>query len=264
MAAFIVEPVQGKTCEVVADGYLVEAQRLCRKFGTLLVVDEVQCGLGRTGKWFCFQHWPDVEPDMVCCAKALSGGLVPVGAIITRPKVMDTVFSSMERCVVHSNTFGQNDLAMAAAIASLRVIDEENLVENAAVLGDYAMTRLREIGKSCPFVSEVRGRGLMFGIDFARPASGLKLKAAWDVLHKLNYGVFGQMIIIPLLQKHRILTQIAGYHTEVIKFLPPINVTKADIDWFLVAMQDVLDDTQRVPGAAWNTVMGLAKRAALA
>ena len=260
VAAFIVEPVQGKSCEVVADGYLAEAQRLCRKFGTLLVCDEVQCGLGRTGKWFAFQHWPDVEPDVVCCAKALSGGYVPVGAIITRPRVMDAVFSSLERCVVHSNTFGQNDMAMTAAIASLRVIDEENLVENAAVLGDYAMTRLREIGKSCPFVSAVRGKGLMFGIDFARPESGLKLKLAWDALHKLNFGVFGQMVIIPLLQKHRILTQVAGYHTEVIKFLPPINVTKSDIDWFLAAMQDVLDDTQRVPGAAWDTVFGLAKR----
>jgi ornithine--oxo-acid transaminase len=113
-AAFVVEPVQGKTCEVVAEGYLAEVQRLCRRYGTLLLLDEVQCGLGRTGKWFAFQHWPDVEPDIVLTAKALSGGYVPVGAIITRPRIMDCVFSGMERCVVHSNTFGQNDLAMAA------------------------------------------------------------------------------------------------------------------------------------------------------
>jgi ornithine--oxo-acid transaminase len=109
IAAFVIEPVQGKTCEVVADGYLAEAQRLCRKYGTLLVVDEVQCGLGRTGKWFAFQHWDGVEPDIICTAKALSGGYVPVGAVITRPRIMDRVFDSMERCVVHSNTFGQND-----------------------------------------------------------------------------------------------------------------------------------------------------------
>ncbi len=260
-AAFIVEPVQGKSCEVVADGYLAEAQRLCRKFGTLLILDEVQSGLGRTGKWFCYQHWPEVEPDIVCCAKALSGGLVPVGAIITRPKVMDGVFSSMERCVVHSNTFGQNDLAMAAALASLRVIEEEKLVENAAALGEYAMARLREIGKDCPFVSAVRGKGLMFGIDFSRPERSLKLKMAWDALHKLNFGVFGQMIIIPLLQKHHILTQVAWYHTEVIKFLPAMVVTKEDMDWFLDAMRDVLAETLKVPGAAWSTVAGLAKRA---
>jgi ornithine--oxo-acid transaminase len=259
-AAFIVEPVQGKSCEVVADGYLAEAQRLCNKHGTLLIVDEVQSGLGRTGKWFCFQHWPQVEPDIVCCAKALSGGYVPVGAVITRPQIMDCVFNSMERCVVHSNTFGQNDLAMAAALASLYVIEEDRLCENAAKMGEYVISRLREVSKSCPFVSDVRGRGLMFAIDFERPKSSFKLKMAWDMLHKLNFGVFGQMIVIPLLRKHRILTQVAGYHTEVIKFLPPITITKEDLDWFLGAMADVLADTQRFPGAAWDTVAGLAKR----
>jgi acetylornithine/succinyldiaminopimelate/putrescine aminotransferase len=259
-AAFVLEPVQGKSCEVVADGYLAEAQRLCRKYGSLLVIDEVQTGLGRTGKWFCYQHWPEVEPDIVCTAKSLSGGYVPVGAVITRPKIMDCVFNSMERCVVHSNTFGQNDLAMAAALASLHVIEEDKLVENAAAMGEYAMTRLREIGKTCPFVSAVRGKGLMFGIDFARPAESFKLKMAWDMLHKLNFGVFGQMLVIPLLQKHRILTQVAGFHIEVIKFLPPMTVSQEDMDWFLGAMEEVLADTQRFPGAAWETVTGLAKR----
>ncbi len=256
-AAFIIEPVQGKSCEVVADGYLAEAQRLCRKFGTLLVIDEVQTGLGRTGKWFCYQHW-DVEPDIVCVSKALSGGYVPVGAIVTRPKIMDAVFSSMERCVVHSNTFGQNDMAMAAALATLHVIKEEHLVENAAIMGEYMTEGLKRLAPDCPFVSAVRGKGLMFGIDFARPADSFKLKMAWDMLHKLNFGVFGQMIVIPLMQKHRILTQVAGYHTEVIKFLPPMTIGKEDADWFLAAMKDVLADTLRVPGAAWDTVMNLA------
>ena len=258
-AAFILEPVQGKSCEVVKDGYLDEAQRLCRKFGTLLVLDEVQTGLGRTGRWFCYQHWPNVEPDIVCVSKALSGGFVPVGAVVTRPKIMDAVFNSMERCVVHSNTFGQNDMAMGAALATLEVIEEDHLVENAAIMGEYLMEGLKKVSATCPFVSEVRGKGLMIGIDFARPKDSLKLKTAWDMLHGLNFGVFGQMIVIPLMQKHRILTQVAGYHTEVIKFLPPMTINEADCDWFLDAMQDVLDDTQRVPGAAWETVMGLAR-----
>jgi ornithine--oxo-acid transaminase len=263
-AAFIIEPMQGKTCEVVHDGYLVEAQRLCRKFGTMLVLDEVQTGLGRTGKWFCYQHWPDVEPDMLCVSKALSGGFVPVGALVTRPRIMDNVFNSLERCVVHSNTFGQNDLAMAAALATLHVIEEDKLVENAAELGNYVMEHLRPIGEKCAFVSDVRGRGLMFAMDFARPKKSLKLKMAWDMLHKLNFGVFGQMVIIPLLQKHHILTQVAGYHTEVIKFLPPLTITKDDLDWFVGGMEDVLADTQRIPGAAWDTVTGLAKRTIMA
>jgi ornithine--oxo-acid transaminase len=261
VAAFVVEPVQGKNCRVVADGYLADAQKLCRKAGALLVVDEVQTGLGRTGKWFAYQHWPEVEPDIVCVAKALSGGYVPVGAVITTPRIMDEVFDSMERCVVHSNTFGQNDLAMAAALATLQVMEEDCLVENAATLGRYAMESLAEMGRNCPFVDEVRGQGLMFGIDFKRPEHSLKLKAAWDTLHTLNFGVFSQMITVPLLQEHRILTQVAGYHTEVIKFLPPLNIAKSDIDYFLTAMGKVLEDIQQVPGAAWTTMAAMAKGA---
>lgn len=259
VAAFVIEPVQGKSCRVVSDGYLEAAQRLCRKAGALLVIDEVQSGLGRTGKWFAYQHWPGVEPDIVCVAKALSGGYVPVGAVITTPRIMDSVFDSMERCVVHSSTFGQNDLAMAAGLATLRVMEEERMVENAARLGQYAIDSLAELGRGCPFVDEVRGKGLMFGIDFRRPEHSLKLKAAWDALHRLNFGVFSQMITVPLLQDHHILTQVAGYHTEVIKFLPPLNISKEDIDWFLSAMACVLRDIQQVPGAAWNTVTEMAR-----
>ncbi len=150
VAAFVVEPVQGKTCEVAAEGYLAEAQRLCRRAGALLVADEVQCGLGRTGKWFAYQHWPGVEPDIVCAAKALSGGYVPVGAVITKPRIMDSVFDTMERCVVHSNTFGQNDLAMAAALGTLHVMEEQGVVENAAELGAYAIEQLANLGRDCP------------------------------------------------------------------------------------------------------------------
>ncbi len=261
VAAFFIEPVQGKSCDAVCEGYLENAQRLCRQAGALLVADEVQCGIGRTGKWFAYQHSPGVEPDIVCVAKALSGGYVPVGAVITTPKIMDSVFNTMERCVIHSNTFGQNDLAMAAALATLTVMEEDGLVENAATLGAYAIQQLKNIGRDCPFVADVRGKGLMFGIDFKRPDSSPKLKMAWDALHALNFGVFGQMVIVPLMQEHRILTQVAGYHTEVIKFLPPLIVTKEDLDWFLSAIQQVLQNTQRVPGAAWDTVMTLAKGA---
>ena len=257
VAGFIVEPVQGKSCEVVADGYLLEAQRLCKKYGTALILDEVQCGLGRTGKWFCYQHWQGVEPDILLTAKALSGGYVPVGAIVTRPEIMQCVFNSMEHCVVHSNTFGQNDMAMAAALASLHVIEDEKLVENAATLGAYVRQRMEPWKQSCPFVSDVRGQGLMFAIDFARPKSGFVLQQKWDALHAMNFGVFGQTVIIPLLQEHRILTQVAGYHTEVIKFLPPLVSTKEDMDWFLNAMDKVLADTSKT-GSTLKTMFKLA------
>lgn len=259
-AAFVIEPVQGKTCRVVQDGYLAEASRLCRKYGTLLVADEVQCGLGRTGRWFCYQHWAGVEPDMVCISKALSGGFMPVGAVIARPHILESVFDSMERCVVHSNTFGENDLAMAAALATLQTIEAEGLVENAARVGAYAVEALRPIAASCPFVSDVRGKGLMFGVAFRRPEASLKLRLAWDALHRMNSNLFGQLIVLPLMQKHRILSQAAGHNTPVVKFLPPLIATAQDMDWLLAALRDVLDDTQRVPGAAWETVAGLTRR----
>ena len=225
-------------------------------------MDEVQCGLGRTGKWFAYQHWPDVQPDIVCVAKALSGGYVPVGAVITRPNIIDAVFDSMERCVVHSNTFGQNDLAMAAALATLLVMEEEKVADHAAELGAKTIARLTEIGKNCPFVFEVRGKGLMFGIDFRRPEGPVKLKAAWDALHLLNEGVFGQTVILPLLHEHGILAQVAGYHTELIKFLPPINIAEEDMNYFLSAIQKVLEGLQNVRTSAWGTVRALAKGAA--
>jgi ornithine--oxo-acid transaminase len=261
-AAFIVEPVQGKTCAVVADGYLAEAGRLCHKAGALLVADEVQCGLGRTGKWFAHQHWPDAEPDIVCVAEALSGGYVPVGAVIATPRVMDSVFDSMEHCVIHSNTFGQNDLAMAAALATLQVMEEDRLVENAARLGTKVIARLKEIGSTCPFFCQVRGKGLMFGVDFRRPDGSVRLRAAWDALHLLNEGVFSQTVIMPLLHEHRILCQVAGYHTELIKFLPPLNIEEEDLDYFLRAMRKVLDGLQNVSDNAWSTLRTLAKSAA--
>ncbi|HEX3742790.1 MAG TPA: aspartate aminotransferase family protein [Bryobacteraceae bacterium] len=262
VAAFIVEPVQGKTCEVVGDGYLAEAARLCHKAGALLVADEVQSGLGRTGKWFAYQHWPEVEPDIVCVSKALSGGYVPVGAVIAQARIMDAVFDSMEHCVIHSNTFGQNDLAMAAALATLMAMEEDNVAANAARLGAKAIARLAEMGKTCPFFAEVRGKGLMFGIDFRRPEGPVKLKAAWDALHLLNEGVFSQTVIMPLMHEHRILAQVAGYHTELIKFLPPLNIAEEDLDVFLNAMESVLAGLGNIRGSAWKTVRKLTRGAA--
>src|SRR5579862_913969 len=114
---------------------------------------------------------------------------------------MKCVFDSMERCVVHSNTYGQNDMAMAAALASLHVIEDEKLVENAAAMGRYVMERFKPLAEACPFVSDVRGKGLMFAIDFARPKSGFVLQQKWDALHAMNFAVFGQTVIVPLLQE---------------------------------------------------------------
>ena len=142
VAAFVIETVQGKGCQTPKTDFFVRAQELCRKYGTLLISDEVQTGLGRTGKMFGFQHW-NLEPDIITIAKTLSGGYVPCGAIITRRDIYQKTFSRMDRCVVHSTTFGRNNLAMACGLAALEIIDQENLVENAAKMGALLMEQDR-------------------------------------------------------------------------------------------------------------------------
>jgi ornithine--oxo-acid transaminase len=180
IAAFIVEPIQGKGVNVPADDYLKNAADLCRRYGTLFVADEVQTGLGRTGRFLAIEHW-NVEPDMVLLAKTLSGGHVPVGAVLARKRIFDKVFDRMERAVAHGSTFGNNDLAMAAGIATLNVLKSEGLIENAARTGKHLLSVLGAMIPHYEFLREVRGRGLMIGIEFGPPRS-LKLNASWHAL----------------------------------------------------------------------------------
>jgi ornithine--oxo-acid transaminase len=262
IAAFIVEPIQGKGVNMPADNYLAEAAKLCRKYGTLLVADEVQTGMGRTGRFLAVEHW-NVEPDMILLAKALSGGLVPVGAVLTRKKIFGKVFSRMDRAVVHGSTFGNNDLAMAAGIATLDVLESERLIENAAQTGAYLSRAFAEKIPNHEFLHEVRGKGLMVGIEFGAPTS-LKLKASWHALETSRKGLFCQLITIPLFKDHKILSQVAGHASHTIKLLPAFVITEADCEWILNAFASVLADSERVPGAIWSlgkTLVGHAMRA---
>lgn len=259
VAAFVVEPIQGKGVYVPRDDFWPNAQELCRKYGTLFVCDEVQTGLGRTGKWFAFQHW-NLEPDIVTIAKSLSGGLVPCGAILTRRSVYDKTFSRMDRCVVHSTTFGRNNMAMAAGLASLQVLEEEKLVENSARMGELLMRRLRALREKHELIKEVRGKGLLIAIEFGAPSS-LKLKMAWNMIHAVNKGLFAQMIIMPLLSKHRVLSQVAGHNMDVIKILPPLTIGEAEVNWFVNALDDVITDCYKLPGPMWELGQNLLQAA---
>ena len=147
VAAFVVEPIQGKGVFVAPDDYLRDAAELCHRHGALLAIDEVQTGLGRTGTFFAFEQW-NVEPDLVTVAKALSGGYVPVGAVIAKSAVVEKVFDTMDRAVVHSSTFGQNVLAMTAGLATLHAIDAESIVEHAATTGGALIDGLRGARRS--------------------------------------------------------------------------------------------------------------------
>src|SRR5207237_861494 len=193
VAAFVIEPVQGKGCKSPETDFFQKAQQLCRKHGTLLLCDEIQTGLGRTGKMFGFEHW-NLEPDIITIAKSLSGGYVPCGAIVSRREIYQKTFSRMDRCVVHSTTFGRNNLAMACGLASLEVIDRENLVERSAKMGALLMEGIEGLKIGRASCREVRGKGLMIGIEFHEPQE-LKLTMAWKLLHKIDKVLFAHMVV---------------------------------------------------------------------
>src|SRR5262245_8034486 len=250
IAAFIVEPIQGKGVNMPANGYLRDAADLCRRYGTLLIADEIQTGLGRTGHFLAVEHW-GVEPDMVLLAKSLSGGHVPVGALLTRKAIYDKVFNRMDRAVVHGSTFGENDLAMAAGIATLNVLTEERVIENAAQKGERLIRALAALVSRYELLRGVRGKGLMIGVEFGAPRS-LKLKASWSLLETASEGLFCQLITIPLFKEHRILTQVAGHRSHTVKLLPPLTISDDDCDWIEGAFDTVIADSHRVPGAVWS------------
>jgi ornithine--oxo-acid transaminase len=258
-AAFFVEPIQGKGVNIPGDDYLRHAAALCGKYGTLLVADEIQTGLGRTGRFLAVEHW-GVEPDMVLLAKALSGGHVPVGAVLTRKWIFDTVFDRMDRAVIHGSTFAKNDLAMAAGLATLDVIEAEDLIGRAARLGARLVAAFEAMAARYELVHSVRGKGLMIGIELGPPRS-LALKASWNLLESVTPGLFCQLVTIPLFKDHKILIQVAGHANHTLKLLPALVITDADCDRIEKCFDAVIAESHKVPGAVWSLGKTLADQA---
>ena len=250
IAALLIEPVQGKGVNFPADDFYVQAQRLCRAHGTLLICDEVQTGLGRTGRWWGFEHW-GLEPDIITVAKSLSGGYVPCAAIVARRDIYQKTFSRLDRCVVHSSTFGRNNLAMASGLATLQVLEDEQLVERARDGGAQLLARLNALKERHSLIKEVRGLGLMIAIEFHEP-SEMAARLGWKLLHRVERELFAQMLVTSLFGKHRILTQIAGHAMDVIKILPPLIIGEREIDRFVTALDAVLSDCRKFPGPIWD------------
>jgi ornithine--oxo-acid transaminase len=238
VAAFIVEPVQGKGVYPAPDGYLAGAQRACREAGTLLICDEVQTGLGRTGRFLALEHW-GVEPDLVPLSKSLSGGYVPLGALLCSRAVFDATFDSMERSVVHGSTFGNGEFAAAAGLATLDVLEREQLVERAARMGELLMELTLSLVERFEIVRDVRGLGMIWAIELG-PPSGRAARRLWDAIERRQPGLFAQTVTVPLFRDHRILTQVAGHHMNVVKALPPLVISEAELRWFASALEHVL------------------------
>jgi acetylornithine/succinyldiaminopimelate/putrescine aminotransferase len=242
VALFIVEPVQGKGVNLPPAGYLEGAQALCRRYGTLFCVDEVQTGFGRTGRMFAYEHW-GLEPDLVPVAKSLSGGYVPVGALLMARGVHEAVFDSMSNAMSHGSTFAPNELAMAAGLATLRELDEQGLVERAVRLGDRLLEQTRPLVDELDVVRDVRGLGLMWAIEFEGDGR------MYRMLERAQRGLFAQLVVVPLFSEHRILTQVAGHDMAVVKILPPLMVDEADLDEFVDALRATVKRARRMPSS---------------
>jgi ornithine--oxo-acid transaminase len=243
VALFLVEPVQGKGANLPPAGYLEGAQALCRRYGTLFCVDEVQTGFGRTGKMFAFEHW-GLEPDLVPVAKSLSGGYVPVGALLMSTAVHEAVFDSMQHAVSHGSTYAPNDLAMAAGLATLHELDDRRLVDASARLGELLLELTRPLVERYEVVREVRGLGLMWAIEFGEPSRRAR---SYRLVERMQPGLFAQLVVGPLFSEHHVLSQVAGHHMAVVKGLPPLTVTEQDLADFVEALDTTIRKAQRLP-----------------
>jgi ornithine--oxo-acid transaminase len=257
-AAFIVEPVQAEGGIRVPDAsYLPAAQELCRRHGTLFVLDEVQTGMYRTGPFLAAHHFR-VEPDMVILAKALSGGLMPVGAVLMSEPINHSVFSSLKRAIVHASTFGENGLSMRAGLATLDVLQEEGLGERGSRMGARLRQQLARALAPYEMVEAVRGLGMLSGIAFTAPRS-LRLRAAFESFRLIHPALFGQILVMRLFRDKGILTQICGNNFMVLKVAPPLVVTEAQLDEFVEAVRDVVD-LMHNSSTFWSEALGLARR----
>jgi ornithine--oxo-acid transaminase len=258
-AAFIVEPVQSEAgIKIPPTGYLQAAETLCRRTGTLFVLDEVQTGMFRTGPFLAGHHYK-VKPDMVVLANALSGGFVPVGATLMTDAVYEGVYSSLRRAIVHTSTFSENSLSMRAGLATLDVLEIQSLGQRATELGDELRHRLQEELSPFEMVKQVRGFSMLLGIEFLSP-SQLTLKVAFEVCKKFHPAMFGQILVTRMFRDKGMLTQICGNNFMVLKVAPPLVVSRAELNEFILAIRDVVE-LMHSSTSFWTEAVVLARRA---
>jgi putrescine aminotransferase len=240
-AAFLVEPIQAEGGIVLPPArYLAQAQALCTKWGCLLVLDEVQTGLGRTGSLFAYQAEGFV-PDVLCLAKALSGGMMPVSAAITSRAWFDKAYGRADRFDLHGSTFQGNALSCAAALSTLEILEDEGLVARSAQLGALLLNGLQQRLKGHPLVKEVRGRGLLVGIEFGPTGINWLDKIAPALVGKVSELVFGQWVAVKMLEAG-ILCQPSVSRNNVLRLEPPLTIAENEINLIIDTLGQILDD----------------------
>ena len=260
VAAFVTEPIQAEAgVRLPPEGYLRDAADLCRRHGALFVLDEVQTGMYRTGT-FLAAHQHGVDPDMVVLAKAMSGGFVPVGAVLLTDAIHDSVYSSVARSFIHASTFGENSMAMRACLATLDVLQEEELGARAVVLGERFRAGMDRLVSKSQVLKECRGLGLMNGVEFRAPDS-LALRLLWSGFERIHAGLFGLMCVRSLFHDGNVLVQMCGNDHKVIKAIPPLVASESEIDRFLLAFENLLDSIEHEKGRFWGQGLAIGRKA---
>ncbi len=259
VAGFIVEPIQGEGGIIVPpDGYLKSARELCSRYGALLIIDEIQTGFGRTGYIFACQK-EDVSPDIMCLAKTLGGGIMPAGAILTTEDVWEKGYGGTEKCLLHTSTFGGNSWAMAAGIATIDIILRENLPEQTKTKGEYFLNKLLSLKEKHKLIKDVRGRGLMLGLEFNQPEGGILDKITAGSVSKISSEYLGSLVAGELINRYHIITAYTLNNPNVIRLEPPLIVTKEDLDVLVNALDDLFTSHPtftRIALASTKTIFG--------
>ena len=256
IAAFFYEPIQGKGVVEHEPGVLREVAEICRQTGTLLVADEVQTGLGRTGATLASRH-DGVEPDLICLSKVLSAGMVPVGAVVGRAEIFDRVFESVERSVVHSSTFRENPLAMTAGLATLQVLEREDLVERSSAMGARIVEGLRTESGWAPGIRSIRGRGLMIGVELDPDAMSFGIPGFGTRTSTL----VAQAVALRMLDAHGILVQSTAKSSAVIKIVPPLVIQESEADLIASSLLETIAELRRGRGAGIRGLIDMLSRA---
>jgi putrescine aminotransferase len=259
-ATFVVEPIAAEGgVRVPPPGYLAAAQEACRRNGTLLILDEVQTGLGRTGSFFAFQQEGFI-PDVLVIAKALGGSLTPIGATLTSRKIQNKAYGSARRFDLHGSTFAGNGLSCAAALETLRILSDEKLVENSADRGRELIDRLRSRLAGHPLVREIRGRGLLVGIELGPPEKGWLHRAAPRVAEGLADLILGQWASVKLLERG-VLCQPSSQDWRVLRLEPPLTVCAEEIRIAVDAVEEVLADYRELGPLMKDVAVRIGKQA---
>lgn len=258
-AGLFLEPIQAEGgIRLPEPHYLRDAQTLCERYGTLLVLDEVQTGMYRAGRFLAAHHY-GVEPDIVVLAKSLSGGIIPCSAVLMSDRVYESVFDSLKRSIVHTSTFSDNAMSMRAGLATLDVLEREALGSRALMLGQKLRDRLRNRLAGYEMVREIRGQGMLSGIEFQAPKQ-VWLRVAFEAFRAIHKSMFGQVVVMRLFHDHGILTQICGNNFMVLKIAPPLVVSESQLETFIDAAAEVVH-TMHHSRTFWSEALNLGRRA---